>query len=126
MRGRDELKRGLRDRRFKRLCYPLLKFHVWMHEKIVLLAVWRRAKIIVPADFIVSDRKQSQKIKPAMSQNAGHRRARAGAHVYDLRLARIVQPQRAHRALRAAAREHAKPLLDLRGKLAILAVKPIP
>ena len=70
MLGRDELKRCLRDRRFKRLRYPLLKFHVWMHEKIVLLAVWRRAKILVPADFIVSDRKQSQKIKPAASQNA--------------------------------------------------------
>lgn len=62
MRGSDELKRGLRDRRFKRLPYPLLKFQVWMHDKVVILAVWRRAKILVPADFIVSNRKQSQKI----------------------------------------------------------------
>ena len=92
MRGRDELKRGLRDRRFERLCYPLLKFQVWMYDKIVIIAVWRRAKILIPADCIVSDREQSQKIKPAMSQNAGHGRARARAHMYDLRLARIIQP----------------------------------
>ena len=124
MRGSDELKRGLRDRRFKRLCYPLLKFQVWMHDKVP--AVWWSAKILIPANFIVSDRKQSQKIKPAMSQNACHRRARAGAHMHDLCFPCIVQPQRAHRALRAAAREHAKPLLDLGGKLAILAVKLIP
>ena len=41
-------------------------------------------------------------------------------------LARIVRLQRAYQALRTAACEHAKPLLDLDIKLAILAVKQIP
>ncbi|EEV18301.1 hypothetical protein CAMGR0001_1059 [Campylobacter gracilis RM3268] len=50
----------MRDRRFKRVLELLLKFYVWMHDKVV--AVWRRTKILIPADLIVSDRKQSQKI----------------------------------------------------------------
>ena len=53
-------------------------------RKIILVAVWRHAKILVSADFIVFGREQSQKIKPAASQNAGRRRSLAGARVHDL------------------------------------------
>ena len=95
-----------------------------MREKIILVAVWRHAKILVSADFIVFgcnaiSRKNQARCEPK-------RRPSQTEPMRKLVLVRIVRLQRAYQALRTAACEHAKPLLDLDIKLAILAVKQIP
>lgn len=75
---------------FKHILYPLLKFYVWMHDKIANLAGWWHTKILIPANFIVSYCNQSQKIKPIVSQNAGHRWARTHMHTILVSLASFV------------------------------------
>ena len=86
-----------------------------MREKIILVAVWRHAKILVSADLVAMQ--LAAKIKPAASQNVGRRRpspCETRPRPHRPATARIPSPPSC-----------LKPLY-LGVKLAILAVKPIP